>query len=411
MCAEGTAQTDREEQANDESERPSISMDGSFKSSTLGAHSPDDPILFPDEWSGAQLLRLRLNFDIDLTDRADADIAYEHRAQYFTTDGAGAGAGVLPSLGEAPYRIRQLDWKIDESSDQFFYRHELDRASVTIQPDWGEVVIGRQAIGLGRGYMFSAVDMFSPFTPAEVDREWRRGVDALRIETRLSQTTSAEVIAVFGDSWDDSALLGRIRGFKGNVDGELVLGKRGEDEFVAGITSATVGDAAVHAELALFHTPESHPDGGIFGSDDLVLKAVLGSSYTFDVGNGLTLIGEYHYSGFGAKDTSTLTARLLDPVFQERALRGDFQTLGQHAVGVQALYTINESFSVGALVLNNPSDDSGLFSPSLVWDITDNSSMLFNAFLPWGEDPDQGQIQSEYGLSPESLFIQFSTYF
>jgi hypothetical protein len=388
-----------------------LKMGGSLKSTTLVSHHPDDPVLFPDRWTGTQLLRLRLNVTLELADWAEADLSYEQRAWYVTSEDAGRSAGVLPSFASAPYRIWQLDWQLAEVDDRFFYRHELDRAAITLQPKWGSVVIGRQAIGLGRGVLFSAVDMFSPFTPAEVDREWRRGVDAVRVEARLTETSSAEFITVFGEAWDDSAVIGRVRGFTGNVDGEIVLGKRAEDLFVAGITSAALGDAEVHLELALFHTPEQHPDGGLFANDHLVGKAVLGCSYTFDIGNGLTVLGEYHYSGFGVEDTSQLSARLHDPTFQERLLRGDFQILGQHALGVQASYTIDESFSAGGLVLNNPVDGSGLFSPILNWDITEQSSMRFSVFLPWGAEPKRGQIQSEYGTSPQSLFVQFSTYF
>jgi len=384
-------------------------LDGSLKSSTLVSHNPGDRVLFPDRWNGTQLLRFRLNLNLELADWADADFAYEHRAQYFTSQGAGGG-GVLPGFGDGPYRLWQLDWQI-ASADDYFYRHELDRASVTLRPTWGRVVLGRQAIGLGRGTLFSAVDMFSTFSPSEVDREWRRGVDAVRLETRLSDTSSAELIGVFGRSWDDSALLGRVRGFVGNMDGEIIFGKRAEDLFIAGVTSATVGDAEVHMELALFDTPERHPDGGLFGNDHLIGKAVIGSSYTFDIGNGITVMGEYHYNGFGVEDTSRLNNRLADSDIQERLLRGDFQTLGQHSVGIQSSYIINETFSVGALLLNNIEDGSGLFSPTLNWDLSDRSSLRFSAFLPWGDEPKRGQLRSEHGASPASFFVQFSTYF
>jgi hypothetical protein len=396
--------------AQEAEEESKLKLNGSLKATSLAAHNPNDPRLFPDDWTGTGLLRLRVNANVLISETARADFAYEHRAQYVTSTGAGGG-GVLPSLGQAPYRLTQLDWQIARSDDEFFYRHEIDRASLTLTPAWGRVVIGRQGIGLGRGTLFSAVDMFSPFSPQEVDREWRRGVDALRIEKTLTDTVSAEMIGVFGRSWDDSALLGRVRGFVGNVDGELILGKRAEDYFVAGVTSAVVGDAEVHFELALFNTPEDHPDGGLFGNDNLIAKAVLGSSYTFDIGNGLTILGEYHYNGFGVEETSDINQRLRDTTFQERLLRGDFQTLGQHALGLQASYIFNETFAGGLLFLNNPEDGSGLFAPSLNWDLNDNSSLRFSVFLPWGAEPDRGRIRSEYGSTPSSLFVQFSTYF
>jgi hypothetical protein len=153
----------------------------------------------------------------------NTELAYEQRASMTSKDAGAAGTGILPSGGKAPYRIGQLDWELAEDDDTFIYRHEVDRALVALHPDWGEVIMGRQAIGLGRGVLFGAVDVFSPFSPAEVDREWRRGVDAARVEYRISDTSSAEVLAAFGENWDDSALLGRFRGYIGNIDGELEM--------------------------------------------------------------------------------------------------------------------------------------------------------------------------------------------
>lgn len=382
-----------------------------MKVTSLFSYAPDDPILYPSRRSAVGLARVRLGLDVRFSELAAAQLAYEHRMQLSSgSGGLSASAGVLPSFAAAPYLLAQLDWQLT-ADDRFSYRHEIDRAFVALRPKWGEVTIGRQAIGLGRGVLFSAVDVFSPFSPAEVDREWRRGVDALRIEYRTSDTTSIELLGAFGRSWDDSAVLFRARGYIGDVDGEFILGKRAEDTMIAGTMSGIVGDAEVHAELALFDTPERQPDGGLFGEDDLVLKAVIGSSYTFNVGNGLTVLGEYHYSGFGVKDIEDALKRVADPAFQERYLRGDAQILGRHALGLQSTYPINESWATALLVLVSPADGSGLIAPSLAWDFSQNASARLSAFLPWGPDPHRGTLESEYGASPASLFLQVSMYF
>ena len=306
--------------------------------------------------------------------------------------------------------MAQLDWQIT-ADDRFLYRHEIDRLLVAFHPDWGEVTIGRQAIGLGRGVLFSAVDGFSPFSPVEVDREWRRGVDAVRLEYRLSGVSSAELIAVAGARWDDSALLARMRGYIGNLDGELIVGKRAGDVMCAGALSMAVKDAEVHLELAVFDTPESYPDGALFGDEHLVAKAVLGSSYTFDAGNGLTVLGEYHYNGFGVRDASDIAAHLLEPARQERYLRGELQTLGQHALGLQCAYPFSPTLNGSLMTLCDPTDGSGILSPSLVWDASQQTSVALSAFVPWGASPHNGQIRSTYGSSAASLFIQLSMYF
>jgi len=388
------------------------SLDAALKSTSLVSYAPDDPQLFPERWSGVGLLRSRFTLNVKHSERANFEVAYEHRAR-LASDAAGitGGGDILPSEAKAPYRIAQLDWQLVEKGTTFAYRHELDRALVALHPDWGEITIGRQAIGLGRGVLFSAVDVFAPFSPLEVDREWRRGVDAVRVEHKVTETSSVELLGVFGESWDESAVLGRARGYLGNVDGELIFGKRAEDMMYAGTMSAALWEAEVHLELALFDTPEAQPDGGLFGNDHLVAKGVLGASYTFDVGNGLTLLGEYHYSGFGVKEVENAMSRFADPVFQERYLRGDTQILGRHATALQLTYPFSDAWTASLLILQSPVDGSGLVAPSLSWDFAESVSLVASSFLPWGNEPSEGQLDSEYGATPTSLFLQLNMYF
>jgi len=381
------------------------------KATFLASDAPDDPALFPDDKSETTLARFRLGLEVTHCDWMDSELAYEQRARWLSgSTGLGAGSSFLPSQARAPFRLTQLDWEI-AADDSFSYRHEIDRALVALHPEWGDVTIGRQAIGLGRGVLFGAVDLFNPFTPLEVDREWRRGVDAFGAEYRLSATSSAECIAAFGETWEQSALLGRLRGYVGDVDGSLIAGKRAEDFMVGGVFSAAVGEAEVHGELAVFDTPEAWPDGTLWGGRHLATKAVIGSSYTFDVGNGLTLLGEYHYSDFGVEDAEDFLVRSQDRDFQRRLLRGDTQILGRQAIAAQLSYPFSDVVNSSFLVLTNPTDGSGVVSPSLKWDLDENVTLLGNIFVPWGDEPSGGQFRSEYGATPTSLFLQAAIYY
>jgi hypothetical protein len=396
----------------DEEGGQKLELNTALKWTGLLSRAPDDPVLFPDRDAATGLFRAR--FDLKYADAPslDANFAYEHRMEAQTQYAMGIGGNILPRGGKAFFRLTQLDWQITHSNETFQWRHEIDRGLISLHPGWGEVVIGRQAIGLGRGRLFSAVDMFAPFAPTEVDREWRRGVDAARAEYRLSNTASVEGIGICGTSWDESALLGRARGYVGPVDGELIFGKRGEDLLAGIVTSAAVFDAEVHTEVALFSTPEKQPDGGIFGNDRLVAKAVLGASYTFNVGNGLTVLGEYHYSGFGIEDAEDAISLLAaDTTLQQRFLRGDTQTLGRHNLGFQASYPVTETVTASLLTLTSARDGSGLLSPSVALDVRRNVTFLASAFAPWGPRPSGGVLRSEYGGTPWSLFLQVNVYF
>ncbi|MHC4704308.1 MAG: hypothetical protein ACYTFQ_27435 [Planctomycetota bacterium] len=62
-------------------------------------------------------------------------------------------------------------------------------------------------------------------------------------------------------------------------------------------------------------------------------------------------------------------------------------------------------------MLNNPTDGSGVVSPSLRWDLNENVTILGNVFVPWGDEPSGGQFRSVYGATPTSLFLQAAIYY
>lgn len=387
-----------------------VSLNTTLKTGGLFSRNPDDREMFPDETGGLALYRFRFDLNACFGAALNLECAYEQSGRWVShEDSESVGSGILPSTGKASWRMTPLYEQYIEEN-RFAAAHEIDRGLVALHPEWGDVVIGRQAIGLGRGRLFSAVDMFSPFSTLEIDREWRRGVDALRAEYRLSATAAVEFIGVFGDSWNRSAALVRLRGYFGNTDAEILGGKRAEDEFFGMVLSSAVLDAELHTELAVFKTPEPHPEGEAFGNDHFVPKAVLGLSYTFNIGNGLTVLGEYHYSGFGAGSTDAISDLLSMPEYRERYRRGDMQILGRQAAGLQASYPLNESLNADANVLISPTDGSGLLSPSLRWDFSQTGSFTVAGYLPWGAEPEDGNIQSEYGTTALSLFWQLSFY-
>jgi len=371
--------------------------------------------VMPESDEATNLWRLRLGFSADAP-ATHAEFAYEHRMRS-SPGGAGSVAG-LPLDERAPFRLAQLDDAIIEEGD-YSYRHELDRAFVAFRNDRAEVTVGRQAIGWGRGPLFGAIDVFSPFSPLEVDREWRRGVDALRADVRLGGHGSLDIVLAGEETWDDSALVARLggRSDSGAWDGDLVLGKRGEDRMYAGTFSAsTPGGAAVYGELAFFETPDHFDNGGLFGSDGAVAKAVLGAWRRYDVGDGLTLRAEYHYSGFGCEDVSVLepTSPTFDPayaaLFLPRFTRGDMQIAGRQAVALQASYQLSDVWTSGLAIIGNPDDGSGVVTPSLAWDFSDSVSVSMSVFAPYGREPVGAVPQSEYGGKPVSVFLQVSIY-
>jgi|GEM_PF-406969 len=390
----------------------SCALDVTLRWTSLLSRASEDTVLYPERWSAASLSRMRWVLKANPAEWVRGEVAYEQRARA-VSEGAGAagGAGILISDIAAAYRLRQVEDALVEVGTTFAYRHELDRALIALHAGRAEIRVGRQAVGWGRGLFFGAVDFFSPFSPLEIDREWRRGVDAVRGTVPVTDLVSLDLVAAFGETSETSAFLARLHGYAGNLDGEIVVGRRAEDDVYAVTASFPLWDAEVHGEAALVQTPEPMADGGAFGRDDLVAVSVAGGSYNVDVGRGLYLVAEHHYSGFGVKRVGEASERLLAPVFLGRVLRGDTRILGRHAAVLQATYGAGEVRPLTLTWLFSPADGSGVLSPAVSWLFSDNLTLLAHGYIPYGRRTDAGALRSEYGGTPAGGLLQMTFYY
>jgi len=388
-----------------------LTLRAAMKWTSLLSRAPADSVLFPERWSGTSLWRIRLTAVARPVRNVRIEAAYEQRLNVASGDPGLFGASSFLQTGSPPpYRIEPLEDEIVETDGSLAYHHELDRALVSFPLGEVDVTLGRQAVGWGRGVLFSAVDIFAPFTPLESDREWRRGIDAVRVTAPVTDAVSVEGIAAAGESIDESAFAARAFGYVGGLDAELVAGRRFEDLFGGVSASFHVLDAELHGESAVFRTSEPVGEEGIFGVDDVVLKAVAGGSYSFDVGDGLYLLGEYHYSGFGVAETDELSYWLLADAFVSRVLRGDTQILGRHAAALRATYGLGTTLSWSLLAVSNPSDGSGVVAPGFTWTAGDRVTLSGTLYLPYGATSDAGRIQSEYGSTLRTALLTLGFY-
>ena len=387
-----------------EPEASSLTVRTSIKATGLLSRSPDAPDLFPERTAGESMLRLRVEPEIRAGGKTTFNIAYEQRLRYTSAPIVGLGAiGILPSELATPFRIEPLVWRVNEGA-KGTWRHEIDRANAQVQLRRDDLTIGRQAIGWGRGVMFTSVDLFAPFSPLEVDREWRSGVDAVRADIELTDRSSIDLVGAFGNTMDRSAFVTRARGYAGAIDMEVAGGRRGEDLFGGVTSSAAVADAEVHGEVAAFRVPA---DIG----HNVVWKAVVGGSYRFPIGTGILAYAEYHYSGFGAERPEEILTLLTTPAFVSRFVRGDMQILSRHAIGVTGAYEVSPEVTYSGQWLYNPADRSGIVAPAMTYTFNDAVSVLGSVYVPYGRSPQGGVLRSEYGAAPLSGLVQLRRYF
>jgi hypothetical protein len=389
---------------DDSAESPSLIVRTSIKATDLVSRSPDATALSPEQTAGESMLRLRVEPEIRASGSATFNFAYEQRLHYASAPMVGIGViGILPSELATPFRIEPLVWRVNESA-RGSWRHEVDRANAQVHLRRADLTLGRQAIGWGRGVMFTAIDLFAPFSPLEVDREWRSGVDAARADIKLTDRSSIDLVGAFGDTLNRSAFAARARGYASTVDVEVSGGRRGQDLFGGVTSSAAVGDAEVHGEAAAFRVPSKM-------DHDVLWKVVVGGSYRFPIGSGILAYAEYHYSGFGAEHPEDIPALLTTPSFVARFVRGDMQILSRHAVGVTGSYEATPELTYSGQWLHNPRDQSGIVAPAMTYTFNDAVSLFGTVYVPYGRPPEGGVLHSEYGAAPLSGLLQLRWYF
>lgn len=352
----------------------------------------------------------RIRFEAIYSQKSEIvlDAAYDNRVIGVNGSSLGISSALLTTY-PVPYRITQIGGNLFQTGNTLDYQ-ELDRASFAYQTQNINLTIGRQAIGWGRGTLFSAVDIFSPFTPLQLDKEWRSGVDAIRADIKTTDTTSVDMVSAWGPTWDQSALGVRFRGYEGNIDEELLVAKRAQDMMYGATSSVVIGDLEAHGEFAVFQTPGDVPGSGMFGDPGLVPKALLGFSNNFNIGTGLKILLEYHYSGFGVAKAGGLPALLANPDYLNRIERGDTQITGRQALGFQASYDLDGFWHGNLEVLQSLIDDSGVLVPSLSWDAGQNITVLGAVYFAYGAASLNTVPQSQFGAVPPTFILEASFY-
>lgn len=382
-------------------------LDTGLKWTSLLARAPADVQLYPERWSSASLWRWRLAGGGQVREGLNIRVAYEQRARSLSQGAGGAGGdGILLGEGQVPYRLTPLDGGLVQIGDSFAYRHELDRLQAALRLGRGEITVGRQAIGWGRGVLLSAVDFFAPFTPLESDREWRRGIDAVRLRAPLGDLYSLEGVAALSEKLATSAFLARLQGYWGDLDGEVIVGRRRRDWLAALAFSAPVGVAEMHVEAAFFALPEPLPNGA-----RQVLQAVLGGSYHWDRWGGFLLLGEYHYAGLGAPSSTAAAIWRANPSYGERLQLGDVLAESRHVGALQISWGLGFAAPLTCGWVFSPQDQSGVGTLALSWLFSDALTLAASAYAPHGEKPRAGRLRSAYGGAPRSALLQISFYY
>jgi hypothetical protein len=400
-------------------------LDGSIRTLAAGLVHYDFPPLFGDTDADAlsqSVLRLTL------AGRPHPALSYElhavESADYTTGGGAfgTAGFGLVP--GAVRYRALDLAWRQHERPDRAVLA-DVDRANATLHLARADVTVGRQAITFGKTYLWNPLDLFLAFEPQQFDREYKPGVDAMRVDVPLGPFSGVNLVGAAGRtigatpaarqragaSWAGSAVVARafttVGGFDLALQGGKVFGG-----WQAGLgATGEIGPLEARIEATGLLASASPPllPGLLPPSERLVEDAaevVVGTGHRFD--NTLTLEAEYFYNGAG------------DPVHRDvaftRLLAGATLGVSEHLAGLLATYDLLPILvgQLGCIV--SLDDPSVQVLPQLTWSATDEVELLAGAIVSRGARPALRRsgalaIESEFGTFSDVVYVEVKAYF
>jgi hypothetical protein len=298
----------------------------------------------------------------------------------FALGGGSVGAGA----SVAPPRWINLSWSLlGSNEDDPSHRLDLDIDRLALRLFLGDVdlTIGRQAITWGNSTMLPPADLWTAFSPFDLDSSQKRGIDGLRAVWGLTSDVELDFVLVDRGTLHD--LSGGVRTVIYTAWGDVWAGAAKSYEQVglmAGV-AAEVDVLTLRAEA--------------FAGWDLDKDAIRRPRVTLGVdwfqSADFMLAGEVHYSGLGG-DLKSLG-------------RGEIYLSREWYVGLLATYKLTELLSLSLTpIINAEADPSALIAWNIGYSIAQDVDISLGAFHG------AGASTSEFGATGHFVFLQLAAF-
>ncbi len=370
-----------------------------FQFYALESHAAEDTGVDRD----AERAALRLKLDADLGKRFRLEL--HGLAEGTSPRALGGGTGLAASGSR---RFFDLEREHTANPGQSL-RSEIDRLNLRWDGAHARVVVGRQAITWGVNFFWPVLDLFAPFAPDRIDRDYKTGVDAVRVTVPLGSFSELELVGAGQGQRtpDELSYGGLVRLHRGAIDYGFMAGSFHTDTVLGGFVSADVRGTGIRTEIAYTEIGDFEADlrRASFGRANF-WRATLGVDRQLTP--TITLTAETTWNGFGASDP----ARYSEVAQADRVRRGEITSLGRWYSGIALSVRPHPLLLVSANLLANWTDGSVLLQPSAGWSLTQSSDLLFGVIAGFGDHgPADGPPRSEYGAVPVTVWAAIKGYF
>lgn len=377
------------------------SLGGDVKGFFVAVFPYDSPLL-PKDPLGESFLDLRLK----LAGRLGSHVKYTvHPVLSITTQSHTTSLGLGPAFGAGTAGLGQLvdlSWH-PVGAPGFTIDGRIDRLMVAFSSPGLQLTIGRQPVSFGTTFFFNPEDLVAPFTPVTLDREYKPGIDAVRVDGYFGTSGQITAVVAYAGAPGPKAIdpkdlvIAARSGFTVGVFDIGLFTAAVHDDMVLGLdTAGSIGAFGVRGEATL-----TYPAGG--GSP--FVRAVVGADRKLDM--GLTLSGELYLQTLGALEPSGYLAIATSA----RAARGEIWAFGRYYAALSADYEVSAIVHVSAFAVANLHDPSALCGLGLTWSVGDNTEIDAGAYVGAGARPDGLDLKSEFGLVPTAGYAIMKSYF
>jgi hypothetical protein len=367
---------------------------------------------------------------ITLSGRPTERLAFEaHFVQSYTyssvtsTVGPATVAGFGLVVGDTRYRA------IDATADWLTKTRQAaslwaDRLDVKIRLPRADITVGRQAITFGKTYLWNPLDEFLPFDARQFDRDYKPGVDAVRVDVPTGRFSGVNLVAAAGReidasgayrggaavldaTWYGSAMFARYYTTVRDWDLTTQAGKvYGGYEVGAGVVGE-IRRVEVRGEATYLWARPGLPlpaplSGPLVESH---LSAVVGIGKRFQ--NTLSLELEHFHNGAGSRHD--LDAALV------RYGAGVALQLSREITGMTVGYEFTPIVIGSFAALHSWSDGSTRLQPMLTYSLSANMDLLGGGVVGIGRAPIADvfatHARSEFGSTPRAVFLEFKLFF
>jgi hypothetical protein len=352
----------------------------------------------PDRRNDSELGILRLKLDTVFSDEVNVEV---HGVVQASSPPLFLGASTVTG---GTRRYFDLETTIIENDDLLVIA-EFDRLNVRWERPGFRLIAGRQAITWGVTYFWPVLDLFAPFAPQRIDRDYKPGIDAVRATIPMGNFSELEFVAAGQgkDLPDDFSGAGLARINLGRSDIGFMAGSFHTDTVVGTFITTDFRGTGIRGEVS--YTESGDPADAQIDRESFV-RATGGIDRQLT--GTLNLTAEVSWNGFGADDPAFYPRIAVSDRFR----RGEVNSLGRTYAGASLAWQIHPLVSASAAVIGNLGDGSVLIQPTASWWVSEAVTALFGIFVGIGDGLDKdGGLQSEYGAAATTVWASVQVFF